>query len=261
MLTALYAPPPAEPVAIQTPDGVIDADVFVPALSPAAAPLPGILFFMDALAIRPALRDMAARLASYGYAVILPNLYYRLGPTGSFPPFDPLKVRDTPGERERMVGMMRTLTSPKLMEDANYCLGFLGEFPGVNADLCGCVGYCMGGGMALTAAGTFTKRVKAAASFHGGSLATDKPDSPHLLAPKIKAKLYIGVAELDAMFSAEQGQKLQEALRAAHVDFQYEVYPGVKHGFAVTGHSAYDAAMSERHWDRLTALFKATLQA
>lgn len=252
------------PMPIPTVDGVIDANLFLPSEPSTASQHllpPAVIFYMDAIAIRPALFSMASRLAANGYAVLLPNLYYRLGATGSYKPFDPLTLRDTPGERERMIGMMRTLTLAKVMADTRACIAALDRRPDVNSHTLGCVGYCMGGGMALTAAGTFPHRVRAAASFHGGSLATDAFDSPHLLAGKIQARLHIGVAELDGMFSAEQGARLQAALRAAGRDFVYEVYPGAKHGFAVTGHSMYDETLSERHWDRLLTLFQSTLHS
>jgi len=117
----------------------------------------------------------------------------------------------------------------------------------------------MGGGFALSAAGTFPDVVAAAASFHGGSLATDKPDSPHLLADRMRARIYVGVAEIDATFSLEQQQRLESALSAAGVDYTIETYKGAKHGFAVTGHLVYDRDSSERHWQKLLQLFKATL--
>jgi carboxymethylenebutenolidase len=125
----------------------------------------------------------------------------------------------------------------------------------------GVVGYCMGGGFALSAAGTFPDRVVAAASFHGGSLATDKPDSAHRLANRMRAKVYVGVAEIDASFSPEQQARLEKALSEGGVDFTIEIYKGAKHGFAVTGHLVYDRDSSERHWQRLLHLFKETLSS
>jgi carboxymethylenebutenolidase len=118
----------------------------------------------------------------------------------------------------------------------------------------------MGGGFALSAAGTFPDRVAAAVSFHGGSLATDKPDSPHRLAPRMRARLYIGVADIDPSFTGEQRERLEAALQAACVDYTLEVYAGAQHGFAVTGHPVYNREASERHWERLLDLFERTLK-
>jgi len=124
----------------------------------------------------------------------------------------------------------------------------------------GVVGYCMGGGFALSAAGTFPERVAAALSFHGGSLATDKVDSAHLLASRMRARVYVGVAEIDATFSPEQQHRLETALSQAGVDYTIETYKGARHGFAVTGHLVYDRDSSERHWQRLLHLLRETLQ-
>jgi carboxymethylenebutenolidase len=117
----------------------------------------------------------------------------------------------------------------------------------------------MGGGFALSAAGMFPDRVVAAASFHGGSLATDKPDSAHRLADRMRARVYVGVAEIDASFSPEQQQRLDRALADGGVNYTIETYKGAKHGFAVIGHLVYDRDSSERHWQRLLQLFKDTL--
>ena len=118
----------------------------------------------------------------------------------------------------------------------------------------------MGGGYALRAAGVFPDRVAAAASFHGGSLATDRPDSPHQLAERMRARLYVGAAGIDPGFTDEQRQRLDEALRAAGVRYEIEVYEGAQHGFAVHNHRVYDRAASERHWERLLDLLDAELR-
>jgi carboxymethylenebutenolidase len=119
----------------------------------------------------------------------------------------------------------------------------------------------MGGGYALRAAGVFPDRVAAAASFHGGSLATDRPDSPHQLAAQMRARLYVGVAGVDPGFTDEQRQRLDAALGEAGLNYEIEIYEGAQHGFAVHNHRVYDRAASERHWERLLALFQAELQA
>ena len=124
----------------------------------------------------------------------------------------------------------------------------------------GVVGYGMGGGFALSAAGMFPERVAAALSFHGGSLATDKADSAHLLAGRMRARVYVGVAEIDPSFSPEQQHRLETALSQAGVDHTIEIYKGARHGFAVTGHLVYDRDSSERHWQRLLQVLRDALQ-
>ena len=146
-----------------------------------------------------------------------------------------------------------------VMRDTADVLEAVSTHPSVRPGPMAAVGYCMGGGFALSAAGTFPDRVVAAASFHGGSLATDKPDSPHLLAARMRARLYIGVAGIDPTFDDEQRQRLEAALDAAGASYELEIYDGAKHGFAVNGHLAYDRDAAERHWTALLALLRATL--
>ncbi len=240
-------------VDLQTTDGVLDCYLFEPIDAPASGtgPLPGVVLYMDAFGIRPALVSMAERLAAHGYVVALPNLYYRTNP---FPPFDPHEVAAGGPERERFTSMIKSITSPMVIGDTAAVVALLDRTPSVKRGPLAAVGYCMGGGYALSAAGAFADRVAVAASFHGGSLATASPHSPHLLAPQMRAQLYIGVAEIDPSFSQEQRALLEGTLSAAGVAHEVEVYPGAKHGFAVTGHLAYDQVASERHWERLVDL-------
>ena len=222
-----------------------------------AGPWPPVILYMDAFGIRPQLAQMAQRLASAGYFVVVPNLYYR---SGAFAPFDPqLVVSDGP-ERDRFKGMIQSINDTNVMRDTRAVLAMIDTQPSARPGQIGVVGYCMGGGFALSAAGTFPDRVAAAASFHGGSLATEKPDSAHRLANRMRARVYVGVAEIDASFSPEQQRRLDQALAEGGVDYSIETYKGAKHGFAVTGHLVYDRDSSERHWQRLLHLFKETLQ-
>ncbi len=243
-------------VNLTTGDGTLDCHLFVPAGRDGEAAWPGVILYMDAFGIREHLLSMAARLSANGYVVALPNLYYRTGP---FPPFDPRAVAAGGAERERFTGLIRSIDGPTVARDTAAVLAMLERTPAVRKGPCGAVGYCMGGGYALGAAGHFPDRVAVAASFHGGSLATDRADSPHLLAGRMQARLYVGVAETDASFSDEQRARLESALRAADVPYEVEVYPGTRHGFAVTGHLVYDQGASERHWTRLIDLLRATL--
>ena len=217
---------------------------------------PAVILYMDAFGVRPDLAGMAQRLASQGYVVVLPNLYYR---TGGYAPFDPKAVAVDGPERDRFKGMIRSITNAMVMRDTAAVIAMLDARPDVRQSRLGVVGYCMGGGFALSAAGTFPDRVAAAASFHGGSLATDKPDSAHLLAPRMRGRVYVGVAEIDASFSPDQQRTLETALSEGGVDYTIEIYKGAKHGFAVTNHLVYDRDASERHWQRLLRLFSDTL--
>jgi carboxymethylenebutenolidase len=252
-------------VDIDTPDGRMDCHVFTPdggsaRAEPAAAepapPWPAVILYMDAFGVRPDLASMAQRLASNGYVVAVPNLYYR---TGEYPPFDPKLVTTDGPERDRFKGMIRSITDTMVMRDTAAVIAMLEARPDVRQGRMGVVGYCMGGGFALSAAGTFPERVAAAASFHGGSLATDKPDSAHLLAPRMQGRVYVGVAEIDASFSPDQQRRLETALSENGVEYEIEIYKGAKHGFAVTNHLVYDRDASERHWHRLLRLFSDTL--
>jgi carboxymethylenebutenolidase len=240
-------------VDVDTADGRMDCHVFTP---DGEGIWPAVILYMDAFGIRPNLAGMAQRLASHGYVVVVPNLYYR---SGAYAPFDPKLVVAEGLERDRFKAMIQSINDTMVMQDTAAVLAMLDGDPAVRAGRIGVVGYCMGGGFALSAAGTFPDRVAAAASFHGGSLATDKPDSAHRLAPRMKARVYVGVAEIDASFSPEQQSRLERALADAGVNYTIEIYKGVKHGFAVTGHLVYDREASERHWQRLLRLLSEAL--
>jgi carboxymethylenebutenolidase len=242
-----------ERIDLKSNDGVLDVHVFTPEAG--SGPWPGIVLYMDAFGIRPALAAMAQRLASNGYTVALPNLYYRT----PFAPFAPNVVAAEGPERERFKSMIASINQKLVMDDTRLVIDRLDQHPSVRRGALGTVGYCMGGGYALSVAGTFPDRVAVAASFHGGSLATDKPDSPHRLAPRMRARVYIGAAEIDASFPPEQQARLEQALADAGVRHAMEIYPKAKHGFAVTGHIAYDEESAARHWQRLQDLLKETL--
>jgi carboxymethylenebutenolidase len=250
-------------VDLQTEDGTLDAYIFqpqasAPGASPArgSGPWPAVVMYMDAFGIRPQLGEMAERLASHGYVVALPNLYHRT----PFAPFDPKQVAIEGPERTRFKSMVASINGPMVMRDTAAVLAHLDARPAVKRSPICALGYCMGGGYALSAAGTFPDRVAVAASFHGGALATDKPDSPHLLAPQMRARVYVGAAGIDPTFPEEQRQRLETALTQAGVSHTIETYEDAKHGFAVTGHLVYDKEASERHWLRLLRLLQETLQ-
>ena len=241
---------------LTTPDGVMDSYTFEPATG---GPSPAVIVYMDAFGIRPNLDSMAQRLADAGYFVVVPNLYYRSGP---FAPFDPKKVfGGDEVERARFRGMIDSIDNTKVMRDTEAVLAHLAVQPAVKQPKVGAVGYCMGGGFAISALGRFPDRVVVAASFHGAALATDKADSPHRLASHMRGKLYVGVAGIDPGFPKDQQDRLEAALREAEVDYTLETYENAKHGFAVTGHMVYDRDASERHWTTLLDLFRSTLKS
>jgi carboxymethylenebutenolidase len=218
-------------------------------------PHPVILFYMDAPGIREELRDMARRLATSGYYVMLPNLYYRsdvmeLGPL----PADP----EAP-ERKRMFGFMNSINIPLVMEDTTALLAYADGQSAARTGIVGAVGYCMSGRYAINAATHFPGRVKAAASIYGTHLATDQPDSPHLAASKTKAELYFGCAETDIYAPVEIIEKVKASMKDAHAEV--EMYPGTHHGFAFPKRPVYHRDAAERHWERLLALYRRNLSA
>jgi carboxymethylenebutenolidase len=247
---------PRTAIEIRTQDGLCPASEFRP--SSGSGPWPAVLFMMDGLAIRPALFDMGQRLADAGYFVLLPDLFYRAGP---YAPLDPRQVFSDEQLRKEFFGKYFASTSnAKLGEDARFFLDHLAAQKDVESGKVGTHGYCMGGGMALTAAALYPDRVVAAASFHGGNLASDKPDSPHLRVKDIKAKLYIGVAVEDSSFPAEQEEKLKAALDAAKLSYRMETYPGALHGWTMKDFPIYKEDAAERHWRELLKLYGETLR-
>jgi carboxymethylenebutenolidase len=218
-------------------------------------PFPVIIFYMDAPAIREELRDMARRLGTSGYYVMLPNLYYRSGVMELGPlPADP----EAP-ERKRMFGLMASIDIPMVMEDTKALLAFADGQSAARADIVGTVGYCMSGRYAVNAATHFPDRIKAAASIYGTHLATDQPDSPHLAGKKTKAELYFGCAETDIYAPAEIIEKLKQGVEADNARAEVEIYPGTHHGFAFPKRPVYDRDAAERHWERLLALYSRNL--
>ena len=242
-------------VAIPTPDGDARAYSFHPEGN---GPWPAVIFFMDAPAIRPALFQMCERLASNGYYVLLPDMFWRAGP---YEPINMAEAFKDEESRRALFGKFMASTDPeRSTRDTGAFLDWLAKQPEVKGDKVGVTGYCMGGGLSLRAAGNFPDRVVASAGFHGGRLATDAPDSPHLLAPKIKAKVYVGGADEDAGFPPEQADRLRDALTAAGVENTVEIYAGARHGYAPPDMPVYNEAAAERHWTEMLKLFGETLK-
>ena len=244
-----------ESITIRTADGTCPATVFRPQDD---AQHPAIIFYMDGLGIRPAILDMAERLAGYGYVVLMPDLFYRYGP---YAPMVPKEVFATGDVRKAVGPYMSTTDNHKAGEDTAAYIDYLDSRSDVLGNRIGTTGYCMGGGMSLTAAGYFPDRIAAAASFHGGSLATDSPLSPHLLADKMSGFVYVAGADKDSSYPPEQAELLERSLSAAHVAHKCEIYPGALHGWTMTDFPVYEESAAERHWRELTGLFGKALQS
>jgi carboxymethylenebutenolidase len=241
-------------VTIKTRDGICPASLFTPA--DGVGPWPGVIFFMDGLGIRPAMWEMGQRLADGGYSVLLPDLYYRLG---SYPPKNPAQVLADPKLMKELMSAVTSLNRDRKVSDAGAFIEFLSSRPEVKGHRFGATGYCMGGNASLTAAGAFPDRFAAVASFHGGNLATEQPDSPHLFVKNIRGRVYAAGAIEDASFPEEQKNRLEKALTEAGVDHVVETYPGARHGFAVADVPVFDHAAAERHWAAMFKLFHETL--
>jgi len=207
--------------------------------------------YPDAGGARPVFREMATRLASLGYAVLVPDVYYR---SGAWAPFDMAGVFGDKGERNRLFAMMKAITPEVMAADAGAYFDYLAARPEVSGQRFGTTGYCMGGRTSLMVAGRVPDRVAAAMSFHGGGLVSDDADSPHLLAGQMTAAVYVGAAADDPSYTSEQSEILDAALTAAGVEHIIEWYPAL-HGFAVTDNAPYDPAAAEKHWRAMESFF------
>jgi len=216
-------------------------------------PFPVIIFYMDAPAIREELRDMARRLATSGYYVMLPNMYYRAGVME----LGPINPDPNSPERKQMFELMNSLNVPLVMEDTKALLAYAETQKAARTDIIGAVGYCMSGQYAINAATHFPDRVKAAVSMYGVQLATDRADSPHLAAGKTKAELYFGCAETDVYAPQEIIDKVTAGMKGSNNEV--EIYPGTHHGFAFPKRPVYNRDAAERHWERLLALYRRNL--
>lgn len=238
-----------EEVSIQASEGSCRAFVLTP---DGGGPWPAVLFYMDGFGIRPALIAMAERLAGHGYLVLLPDLFYRAGPYQALEPETIFASGDIRGAIGHLLGVT---DNARAAEDTAAFLDYLASRSDVLGREIGTTGYCMGGAMSLTAAGTYPDRVAAAASFHGGDLATDSEQSPHRLAAAMKARVYVAGADNDASYPPAMAARLDQALTDAGVAHHCEIYSGALHGWTMTDFPIYNEAAAERHWRELTALF------
>jgi carboxymethylenebutenolidase len=221
-------------------------------------PWPGVLVFPDAGGVRETFRQLGDRLASMGYVALIPDIYYR---AGQWAPFDVATLFTDKQERARLFSLTGVLTNERIIADAGAYSSFLLARPEVTGSAIGTTGYCLGGRMSLIAAGGLGRTIAAAASFHGGRLAVaDDPSSPHLLADRVTATVYVAGAEDDDSFTAGQAELLDRALTDAVVDHTVEFYPA-RHGFAIPDNPTYDTQADARHWQALHRLYQAHLQA
>jgi carboxymethylenebutenolidase len=237
-------------VDVETRDGRMNTFVARPE---EGGPFPPVLFYMDAPGKREELHDMARRIASVGYYVTLPNLYYRR--TREF-----RMERDEAGMK-RMFELMSHLSNTLVVQDTEALLRWVDAQPDVRPGPAGAVGYCMSGPFVVAAAAHFP-RFAAAASIYGARLITDAPDSAHLLAPRIEGEIYFACAETDRWAPKEQIEEMDRILSKAGVDYRIEWYPGAEHGFAFPQRQGvYHKPSAERHWERLFALLERKLKA
>ena len=238
---------------IKTPDGTCDA-YFV---HPAKGAAPGVLVWPDIFGLRPAFKQMGKRLAESGYSVLVINPFYRTkhAPTApEHPDFN------DPPTRQALLGLAGALTPETAMTDAKAFVGYLESQPAVDKKRkMGTTGYCMGGPFVMRTAAAFPDRVGAACTFHGGGLVTDKPDSPHLLIPKMKASFLIAIAANDDMREPKSKDVLKESFAKAKLPAEVEVYEGTMHGWCPPDAQVYNHDQAEKAWSRMLARFKTSL--
>jgi carboxymethylenebutenolidase len=234
--------------------GVADSALFYPE---GKGRWPAVLVWTDILGLRPVFREMGQRLAAEGYVVLVPNPFYR---NAKAPVVDGSFDFSKPEDRAKVMPMAAALTADANISDAKSYVAFLDAQPQTDRKKkMGVQGYCMGGPLTFRTAATAPERIGAAATFHGGGLVTDKPDSPHLLIPKMKAEVLCAVADNDDKRDPAAKDKLKEGFAAAHLKATVEVYEGCNHGWTVRGSQVYNEAGAERAWGELTALYKRNL--
>jgi len=249
-------------VEIKTPDGTCDAAL----IYPTTGSHPAVVIWPDAFGLRPSMRDIGKRIAAEGYSVLVPNPFYRVSKAPQFENASNFNFQNQT-DRAKLTPLMGSVNAPGAAEkDAVAYIAWLDMQKEVDKNKkVGTQGYCMGGALVVRTAAAVPNRVGAGASFHGGGLVTNNPDSPHLLAPKIKARMYFGIASNDDMSQPDAKTKLKEAFEAAKVPVEIEVYSNSLHGWCVpdmpmqNGAPIYNKPDAERAWGKLVALYKAGL--
>lgn len=247
---------PVNPIEIPTPDGVADGYAVFPSEN---GPFPAVIFYMDGIGLRPTLVELAKAIAARGYYVLLPNMFYRDGRAPVVDYQGMLTAEDRTPYVQAMRALIGKLTPEAVARDVTAFMAFLDAQPQVKPGKLAVTGYCMGGAIALRTAALYPDRVVAAASFHGGNLGTDAPTSPHLLADRLKAELYLAHAKDDPSCPTEQVERLEAALNAAGVKHQTEIYEAVHAWTMPDVPWAYHEAAATQAWNRLYALLDRTL--
>jgi carboxymethylenebutenolidase len=260
----LVAPPPPRKPLTRRAGGLLERTLYLETASgrmqtfivhpEAGGSHPVVLLYMDAVGYREELKDFARRFASKGYYAVLPNLYYRDGGP-SFDPWDPSALG------EWIQPLAHALGNDKVMADTAHVLEFVATDPAARTGPMGCIGYCMGGRMALAAAGTFPGHFAAAVSLYGGRQVTTDPDSPHLVALKTRGEIYLAYAEIDRHVPESQRTALEATFRQAGIAHTIDLMPGVQHGFAFPERHVYDQAAAEHTWARTFDLFERRVRA
>jgi carboxymethylenebutenolidase len=243
-------------IELTTPDGHAETWLSRPDTT---GPRPGVLLFMDAIGLRPRICDMADRIASWGYVVVAPNVFYREGSASELAPAEPLMDPETRAAFFADAGpRVNRLTSDLALPDIDAYVTALASRDDVTTPI-GVVGYCMGARLAVRAAGAHPEVVRACGGFHGGRLATDADDSPHLALATARAEFVFGHADQDPGMAPDAVERLGDALSAAGLIASNEIYPGARHGYTMSDTAVYDDAATERHFDALRDLLARTL--
>lgn len=243
-------------ITLRTPDGQMDCFITHPE---EGGPHPAIIMYMDAPGIREELRDMARRIGTVGYYVMLPNMYYRTGTEGNYG-FDLSRIREDPAEMDKMFAAMRSINNGLVVSDTGPMLDHIRGDAAAAPGPVGCVGYCMSGQYVMSVGAAFPDDFAAIASFYGVGIITDQPDSPHLKAAQIKGEMYLAFAETDSHVPQDIVDALPGHLDAADCTYRVESYPGTDHGFAFSQRPAYVKPAGERHWERQFALYDRALR-
>jgi carboxymethylenebutenolidase len=238
---------------VEAADGAAEGFLYTPE---GRGPWPGVIYLTDVWGIRPGNQGMALRLASQGYAVLMPNIFYR---SDRLPIVQGEPDPAVPVTKALLDHLLGALTPEMMLRDGPAYADFLLRQPQVRGPKLAIVGYCFSGQFAVRTAGAAPDQIAAAASFHGGWLVTGKPDSPHTVLPRVKAELYFGYAVEDPSMPASAIEQLDDALKGWGGRYQSEMYEGARHGWSVPGRPVYDPLQSERHFQKLFALLRRSL--